>query len=351
MAAGLPNRTIRAFRAPFLSFGDELFTALIDQGILYDSSIVAPFSEVGTFLWPCTLDFGFPAKPTKSPIVSRAFPGIWELPVTDTHRPGALDVEYFAMDPPGTPTELLDRLKFTFDAHYSSNRAPLTLGIHGSYLIERPDRADTIVAFLRWAVSHRDVFFATGSEIIDYCSFPVPAGELAIRMWEIEKQAALERVARSGVEVCDGEDNDGDGDFDEGGVRRFCSHTTPDGSKFTYTTCLAECPTAVPSMANSSEAPISISIGAGESDGTFCSSIVIARPPGSPPPSGWTAHVVLTGGTLSSCSQCRADPHADSSWILSDVGGTLAARFCGKTTPLQAHSEIKVVSAKAWVFF
>ena len=69
-------------RAPFLRTGwNRQFLMMSEFGFVYDSSMVAPFSNLP--VWPYTLDY----RPPHSCIVrqqlcpTRAYPGVWELPI------------------------------------------------------------------------------------------------------------------------------------------------------------------------------------------------------------------------------------------------------------------------------
>lgn len=69
-------------RVPFLRVGwNRQFLMMQEFGFRYDASMVAPFSDPP--LWPYTLDHKPPHKciGAKQRCPSRAYPGIWEMPL------------------------------------------------------------------------------------------------------------------------------------------------------------------------------------------------------------------------------------------------------------------------------
>jgi Berberine and berberine like/Polysaccharide deacetylase len=92
---GLGAKDVIGFRAPYLSYNDNLFTALQNLGFAYDSSLPNCFNdgEDGTNCsWPYSLDEGSPdadafarrfkrSDPRVVPTIQR-HSGLWELPIT-----------------------------------------------------------------------------------------------------------------------------------------------------------------------------------------------------------------------------------------------------------------------------
>jgi peptidoglycan/xylan/chitin deacetylase (PgdA/CDA1 family) len=93
---GLGARDVLGFRAPYLSFNDNLFTALQHLGFAYDSSVPNCFADEEDGIncsWPHLLDQGSPdadvltrklehmRPPIALPTIAR-HAGLWELPVT-----------------------------------------------------------------------------------------------------------------------------------------------------------------------------------------------------------------------------------------------------------------------------
>lgn len=73
---------ITGVRAPFLQIGwNRQFLMMSEFGFVYDSSIVAPFSDPP--LWPYTLDYRPPhaCVYAEQSCPTRSYPNIWELPL------------------------------------------------------------------------------------------------------------------------------------------------------------------------------------------------------------------------------------------------------------------------------
>lgn len=72
----------QGLRAPFLQIGsNRQFLMMSEFGFVYDSSIVAPFSDPP--IWPYTLDYKPSHSCTFQSCPTRAHPGIWELPLNE----------------------------------------------------------------------------------------------------------------------------------------------------------------------------------------------------------------------------------------------------------------------------
>lgn len=71
---------LRGMRVPFLRVGwNRQFLMMKEFGFVYDSSMVAPFSNPP--LWPYTLDYKMPHACTgnNQHCPSRSYPGVWEM--------------------------------------------------------------------------------------------------------------------------------------------------------------------------------------------------------------------------------------------------------------------------------
>jgi hypothetical protein len=190
---GLGAHDVIGFRAPFLSYNDNLFTALHDLGFAYDSSVPNCFddAEDGTNCsWPYSLNQGSKdadsfARTLNAASVPRAHillpavkahPGLWELPPTTlVIPPDTLADRYgfaagmrdrvaagIALSDPsvyqassakiygGDYTLLIDAgvtgdemraiLEYNLDLHLSGNRSPLIFDAHAHlYAFSTPD--------------------------------------------------------------------------------------------------------------------------------------------------------------------------------------------------------------------
>ena len=126
-------------RAPFLRLGwNRQFLMMHEFGFRYDASMVAPLSDPP--IWPYSMDHRPPHKcmGTKQRCPSRAYPGLWELPLNQ------LSIEDFTCAmvdscPPQLSGEDIYRmLAMNFKRHYNSNRAPYGLYFHAAWF-KRPE--------------------------------------------------------------------------------------------------------------------------------------------------------------------------------------------------------------------
>jgi Polysaccharide deacetylase len=172
---GLGAKDVIGFRAPYLSYNDNLFTALQNLGFTYDSSLPNCLNdeEDGTnCAWPYTLDEG---SPDANPQIQK-HPGLWELPITTlivppdvvadryhfktglreriathvpltypgTHHVAAgklMGLDYtLLIDADVTGDEMRAILEYNLDLHLSGNRSPLIFGAHAHlYAFSTPD--------------------------------------------------------------------------------------------------------------------------------------------------------------------------------------------------------------------
>jgi hypothetical protein len=170
---GIPACELDAWRFPYLMFDDAGFQVFQSAGFIIDTSVEfgynwwqpmgAPASGYGPgspesgkhYWWPFTLDSGFPsdylsgfdAAETKGVM---AHAGVWEFlehtwnspdpsNATMTRTVTGLDYNLWEriQTNPGQGWDFCGTLKYTFDQHYSGNRAPFNVGIHST--IYSPD--------------------------------------------------------------------------------------------------------------------------------------------------------------------------------------------------------------------
>lgn len=181
---GLTKSQLNTWRTPFLSYNDNLFTVLAQEGFLYDCTIeegAEDGSDGTNFYWPYTLDNGSPGNtaeqswgPPDAPALVTSHPGLWELPSDWFFVPPDSDCTKYGYDCPSdaggadaggtlglreklhalqdyfdpsvpaisgldwnlwiefqmTPQEFIGTIEYSFDQHMKGNRAPFPLGIH-----------------------------------------------------------------------------------------------------------------------------------------------------------------------------------------------------------------------------
>jgi hypothetical protein len=170
------DAAVRGFRAPFLEWNENVFSALLASGLEYDCSVYE--EEVR---WPWRRD-----------------DGLWSLPVHPMVVPAELRAQISRRIPDfdGTVTgfdynlwvlhqmsagEVMATLAHTLDERSAGSRAPLCIGMH-SDLYSRdyaePMRATlserrlAIEEFLDYALSRPDVRVVSHSQVIDYINGP-----------------------------------------------------------------------------------------------------------------------------------------------------------------------------------
>ncbi|WP_087017834.1 polysaccharide deacetylase family protein [Thaumasiovibrio subtropicus] len=232
----MPNHT--GFRAPYLTYSDATFEALIANGLNYDVSLpagITPEEDGTNNYWPHTLDDGSPSQwlaggVWKQPI--NTYPGFWEIPLTSLIVPPddlmtefglqyslrdkiASRVSYF--DPVSgkgdnfdwnlyfTPDwgaaglnrdDVLAIYKYNLQLRLQGNRSPLVLGLHsnlyglvnGSETFGTPetttaDRQYVLTEFIEYALSFPEVRFVTHTDMIDWMISPEPI----ISDWQMQR--------------------------------------------------------------------------------------------------------------------------------------------------------------------
>lgn len=125
---------IRGMRVPFLRVGwNRQFLMMKEFGFVYDSSMVAPFSNPP--LWPYTMDYKMPhtCTGTKQLCPSRSYPGVWEM-VMNQLEAGDFHCGMVDSCPSHlSPDDVYKMLTHNFKRHYSSNRAPFGLYFHSTW--------------------------------------------------------------------------------------------------------------------------------------------------------------------------------------------------------------------------
>jgi hypothetical protein len=235
---GLGAKAVTGFRAPYLSYNDNMFTALQKLGFVYDSSLPNCFSddEDGTKCsWPYTLDEGSPDADALVGQLKRSDPkvsmpkiqrhsGLWELPITTLIVPpdSAADQYHFRaglrkriakhapfryptlfdeaagkitgldytllMDAGVTGDEMRAILEYNLDLHLSGNRSPLIFAAHSHlYAFSTPDdnpdtptNADRLTRwkgltdFIAYALAKPDVRVVATSDVLAWMRADMP---------------------------------------------------------------------------------------------------------------------------------------------------------------------------------
>ena len=137
------------------------------------------------------------------------------------------------MDPAGSRTEVFALLKKNFEDHFEGNRAPFGIHLHGQWVMDN-DHLEGLKDFLDW-VGAKNAWFVTVSKLIEWMQFPVADANAG-------KIFTCPKAPLKGPEICDGLDNDENGEIDENLVLA-CSY--PQGR---FRTCAAACPAKYPTL-------------------------------------------------------------------------------------------------------
>lgn len=200
---GIPREAITGFRTPFLEYNDNLFYALKEQGIEYDSSYEGGLrwdgADGSTNIWPYTMDNGAPFGENGKPLPR--IPGLWEMPVDavyvrgTTTRVAGIDYSlWFSRS--STKAEFLDILKNSLELKYNGNRAPMNFTLHTNYYSDKyveyakqwtpgdidhlkttvAERTAAVKEFLQWALTLQDVRVVTAQQALEWIKYPVKLG-------------------------------------------------------------------------------------------------------------------------------------------------------------------------------
>ncbi|XP_011151123.1 uncharacterized protein LOC105190208 [Harpegnathos saltator] len=180
---------IKGVRAPFLQVGwNRQYLMMSEFGFVYDSSIVAPFSDPP--LWPYTLDYRppHPCVRVGQLCPTRSYPGIWELPLNQL-----LAGDYTCTTVDSCPSDLSGEevykmLMLNFKRHYLTNRAPLGLHFHASWF-QNPMYFYAFNKFVDDLLRLDDVFFVTSHQVVEWMRRPTSLSEVEkFASWQCEKR-------------------------------------------------------------------------------------------------------------------------------------------------------------------
>ncbi|KAI9188970.1 hypothetical protein H9P43_000392 [Blastocladiella emersonii ATCC 22665] len=239
---GIPQSSIRGFRAPYLNYTLESLTNLKALNFEYDSTMTLDNAGAST-IWPFTFDYGVPvscatgdctaAKPTAAvPKPTWRAPGLWELPMYNLMT---TDGGVWSMDPAVNTTEFAAMLRKSFNDHYTGNKAPFGVFLHPAYLLADPARVTVLNDFFAEFMARPDVRFVTNQQLLAWLRNPVPLSSMAPLC------TAAPAASATAPEVCDGIDNNANGVADEG-VAKSCQFGTSNFA--TCKTCPVRAPTA-----------------------------------------------------------------------------------------------------------
>ncbi|KAK5641080.1 hypothetical protein RI129_009627 [Pyrocoelia pectoralis] len=180
--AYIPLQEVRGMRVPFLKVGSSRqFLMMKEFGLVYDSSMLAPFSN--TPLWPYTLDHKMPhdcigtmrLRSKQCPL--RAYPGVWEI-VLNRLFVNNRTCTFVDSCPTNISVEnLYKTFVQNFKRHYFTNRAPYGLHFHSSWF-KKQEHLIAFEKFLDEMLKQPNVWFLTNWQTIEWVQKPTPINHI-----------------------------------------------------------------------------------------------------------------------------------------------------------------------------
>ncbi|XP_063236650.1 chitin deacetylase 1 isoform X1 [Bacillus rossius redtenbacheri] len=178
--ANITDGSIIGMRAPYLRVGgNKQFEMMADQFFVYDASITASLGRVP--IWPYTLFFRMPHRCNGNAhnCPSRSHP-VWEMvmneldrrddPTFDESLPGCHMVDSCSNIQTGEQFARL--LRHNFNRHFNSNRAPLGLHFHASWLKSKKEFKEELIKFIEEMLARNEVYFVTMLQVIQWMQNP-----------------------------------------------------------------------------------------------------------------------------------------------------------------------------------
>ncbi|KAK0407366.1 hypothetical protein QR680_019157 [Steinernema hermaphroditum] len=185
----IAEEKIVGMRSPQTTLGgDGQFEMIQRAGFIYDNSVTAHPALHEAPFWPQTLDFklAWPCSQVDCP--NGTFPGVWEIPMNlfqgnyvseeDTFRAAAM--LRGAVELNASVAHLENLMMTNFERSYSANRAPFVLTLNADFLqLDDSTRGmDALTGFLDKVSKHRDVYFVTLQQLIEWMRHPIPLDQM-----------------------------------------------------------------------------------------------------------------------------------------------------------------------------
>ena len=205
----IASSEILGFRTPYLAFNESTFKAVSQSNLLYECTMTQMQDyNKSMFVWPYTLDNGFPAQVITQWVGKCKIPGLWELPVYCVGDNPEMWPPITGFDSSiltqanGGKMELMFKNALDYRLKAGGNRAPLTIGLHtDTYSADNPDgalydpvltlsqRRDALRNFIEYALTKPDVRFVTAKQLIQWMRNPVALDDITYVKKEKEHAA------------------------------------------------------------------------------------------------------------------------------------------------------------------
>lgn len=178
--ANIPMADIIGTRAPFLQGGgDVMLQALADNLFQYDCT-EPTLIYTNPPLYPYTFDFRSIQDCEIPPCPQNSYPGFWEVPLVDFNTTNGFPCAMLDSCTGVTGNQsTYDFLKYNFDIHYSTNRAPIGYFTHASWFLTDPTHYPGYLNFISYLQTLPDVYIVTVKNAIEWMKNPTKTVDIA----------------------------------------------------------------------------------------------------------------------------------------------------------------------------
>jgi hypothetical protein len=228
--AEIDRTEIVGWRSPYFQpGGDELFKALVELEVEYDSTLLAgSVDDDSPQLWPFTIDYPLPVGtsfPCNAwPCPEKAHPGIWAVPVLKMRSLKGVPCQSLRQCAPSDSSETYDLLKTNLDRLYKSNRAPMMVNLDAHWLAQNEAVLDGLQKFIKYLSENDDMWILPIEKGLEWMRSPTPVGQLnTFNPWKCASRKFMDCDVIDDLEKDDqkGKDKGDNGDDEGKKVKQF----------------------------------------------------------------------------------------------------------------------------------